>query len=200
MRIDATVGTPLTLDAAGTRDPDGHTLTYRWFFYSEAGHRHPGTAGVCWPASCRSEAEALRARVAFRQDRRGTARAAAARDARRRRHVARDRHAAGRRHGAHHSGRRGRRQPDADVVSTRHPHNPGELTSAFVSEPNTSHAVSCRHLPRKGGWHLSGKVPATFCVTGRSRGYFGVPARPAALGSPVGGGAWSVAAAGRAVR
>ncbi len=37
LRLDATVGLPLTLDAVGTRDPDGDTLSYSWFFYSEAG-------------------------------------------------------------------------------------------------------------------------------------------------------------------
>jgi hypothetical protein len=40
--ITATVGTPLTLDAAGTRDPDGSAVTYRWFLYSEAGSGIPG--------------------------------------------------------------------------------------------------------------------------------------------------------------
>jgi hypothetical protein len=35
--IDAVVGTPITLDATGTRDPDGQSLTYKWFFYPEAG-------------------------------------------------------------------------------------------------------------------------------------------------------------------
>jgi Protein of unknown function (DUF1593) len=40
--IDATVNVPVTLDAAGTRDPDGHALTYRWFFYPEAGTGIPG--------------------------------------------------------------------------------------------------------------------------------------------------------------
>ena len=40
--VNAAAGTPITLDASGTRDPDGHTLTYRWFFYSEAGTGIPG--------------------------------------------------------------------------------------------------------------------------------------------------------------
>lgn len=40
--VDATVGVPLTLDAAGTTDPDGHPLTYHWFFYPEAGTGIPG--------------------------------------------------------------------------------------------------------------------------------------------------------------
>ena len=40
--LDAIVGTPVTLDAAGTRDPDGHGLTYSWFFYPEAGTGIPG--------------------------------------------------------------------------------------------------------------------------------------------------------------
>jgi hypothetical protein len=40
--VNATVGVSLTLDAAGTRDPDGDTLTYTWFFYPEAGTGIPG--------------------------------------------------------------------------------------------------------------------------------------------------------------
>jgi cellulose-binding protein len=40
--VNATVGTPVTLDAAGTRDPDADTVNYRWFFYSEAGRGIPG--------------------------------------------------------------------------------------------------------------------------------------------------------------
>jgi hypothetical protein len=40
--IDAVVGIPLTLDAAGTRDPDGHAMKYTWFFYPEAGTGIPG--------------------------------------------------------------------------------------------------------------------------------------------------------------
>jgi hypothetical protein len=35
--IDVEVGKPVVLDAAGTRDPDGHPLKYRWFHYQEAG-------------------------------------------------------------------------------------------------------------------------------------------------------------------
>ena len=46
MRIDAAVGAAVTLDAGGTRDPDGHTLKYTWFFYSEAGTGIPGSARV----------------------------------------------------------------------------------------------------------------------------------------------------------
>jgi hypothetical protein len=42
IRIDALVGVPLTLDAAGTRDPEGHALKYSWFFYPEAGTGIPG--------------------------------------------------------------------------------------------------------------------------------------------------------------
>src|SRR5262249_17325078 len=42
LAIDATIGEPLTLDAGGTRDPDGDTLKYFWFFYPEAGSGMPG--------------------------------------------------------------------------------------------------------------------------------------------------------------
>ena len=42
MKVDATVGVALTLDAGGSRDPDGQTLAYNWFFYSEAGTGIPG--------------------------------------------------------------------------------------------------------------------------------------------------------------
>jgi hypothetical protein len=42
LQVDAVVGTPLTLDAAGTKDPDGNGLKYSWFFYSEAGTGIPG--------------------------------------------------------------------------------------------------------------------------------------------------------------
>jgi len=37
IEIEAVVGQRVVLDATGTKDPDGHSLRYRWFFYSEAG-------------------------------------------------------------------------------------------------------------------------------------------------------------------
>jgi hypothetical protein len=42
LEITARVGEPVALDAAGTRDPDGNALRYRWFFYPEAGTGIPG--------------------------------------------------------------------------------------------------------------------------------------------------------------
>ena len=48
--INARVGTALTLDAAGTRDPDGNRVTYTWFFYPEAGSGIPGQPVVLGPA------------------------------------------------------------------------------------------------------------------------------------------------------
>jgi len=35
--ITAKPGDQIQLDAAGTTDPDGHALTYKWFQYQEAG-------------------------------------------------------------------------------------------------------------------------------------------------------------------
>ncbi|HEY2431631.1 MAG TPA: nucleoside hydrolase-like domain-containing protein [Vicinamibacterales bacterium] len=40
--IEAKAGVPLTIDASATRDPDGNALSYRWFFYPEAGTGIPG--------------------------------------------------------------------------------------------------------------------------------------------------------------
>jgi len=40
--LEAQVGTPLTLDAAGTSDPDGDVLKFEWLFYPEAGSGIPG--------------------------------------------------------------------------------------------------------------------------------------------------------------
>jgi hypothetical protein len=47
--VAAVVGQPLTLDAAGTRDPDGHRLRYRWWLYAEAGTGIPGAPVVTGP-------------------------------------------------------------------------------------------------------------------------------------------------------
>jgi len=40
--LDAQVGVPVILDAAGTTDRDGNRLTFTWFFYPEAGTGIPG--------------------------------------------------------------------------------------------------------------------------------------------------------------
>jgi hypothetical protein len=42
LRIDAVVGTPVALEADGTRDPDSNRLKYSWVLYSEAGTGIPG--------------------------------------------------------------------------------------------------------------------------------------------------------------
>jgi hypothetical protein len=48
--VEAKIGVPLTLDATGTSDPDGNSLSYRWFFYSEAGTGIPGQPVATGPA------------------------------------------------------------------------------------------------------------------------------------------------------
>jgi hypothetical protein len=45
--LEAEIGQPITLDATGTRDPDGQPVTYHWFNYAEAGAgTGPGLAPV----------------------------------------------------------------------------------------------------------------------------------------------------------
>ncbi|MEO8481060.1 MAG: nucleoside hydrolase-like domain-containing protein [Acidobacteriota bacterium] len=41
LMMDVQAGAPVTLDAAGTSDPDHNALTYSWFFYAEAGSGIP---------------------------------------------------------------------------------------------------------------------------------------------------------------
>ena len=48
--IDAQVGVPTTVDAAGTHDRDGNALTYSWFVYPEAGTGIPGHPVVTGPS------------------------------------------------------------------------------------------------------------------------------------------------------
>jgi hypothetical protein len=50
LELDARVGQPLTLDAAGTNDPDGDSLRFTWFFYPEAGGGIPGQPLAVWHA------------------------------------------------------------------------------------------------------------------------------------------------------
>ena len=43
--IKAKVGTPVTLSAAGSKDPDGDRLAYNWFYYQEAASAISQAAG-----------------------------------------------------------------------------------------------------------------------------------------------------------
>ena len=54
--VDARVGTPVALDARETRDPDGHALTFRWWYYPEAGTGIPGRPVLTAPAPGRRRA------------------------------------------------------------------------------------------------------------------------------------------------
>lgn len=54
--IDAEVGRPITLDAAGTRDPDAQQLRYYWFDYREAGGTGTRLAAVSIEGSETSKA------------------------------------------------------------------------------------------------------------------------------------------------
>jgi hypothetical protein len=40
--VDAVVGRPVVLDGSASKDPDGHSLKFAWFYYAEAGTGIPG--------------------------------------------------------------------------------------------------------------------------------------------------------------
>ena len=50
VRVEAIAGVPVTISAAGTSDPDGDALSYRWVFYPEAGTGIPGQPVASGPA------------------------------------------------------------------------------------------------------------------------------------------------------
>jgi hypothetical protein len=50
VHVRARAGRPFTIDAAGTRDPDGDALRYEWFYYPEAGTGIPGRPVRLGPA------------------------------------------------------------------------------------------------------------------------------------------------------
>jgi hypothetical protein len=58
INISVSAGETLTLDATGSRDPDGDTIRYRWFEYTDI---NPGYAGIA-PLTI-EEATSLRARL-----------------------------------------------------------------------------------------------------------------------------------------
>ena len=114
--LDAQVGTPVILDAAGTTDPDGNTLKYSWFFYPEAGTGIPGQ-----PVRQREPRSGRRRGGPGGAACRHAPRAAAARRRRERERPAREGHPEGRRGRPRDPGRRGRREAEPDVVPARHP-------------------------------------------------------------------------------
>jgi hypothetical protein len=66
IEIEATVGQPVVLDAAGTTDPDGQPLTYSWIYYGEAG---TGIPDLPVRVRRRPPAAAAPARAAYRRRR-----------------------------------------------------------------------------------------------------------------------------------
>jgi hypothetical protein len=59
VRIEVRVGQAVTLDAAGSRDPDGHKLSYKWFHYPEAGF----VPGVDLAAATVADADSSKATI-----------------------------------------------------------------------------------------------------------------------------------------
>ena len=135
--IDATVGVPVTLDAAGTRDPDGHALTYRWFFYPEAGTGIPGQPVY------------VGRRFAGPPDPKvgGPASAPPSHRRARRHRGARDRGPEGRRHGARDPGRRRQRDAVADVVQEGDPDGAVRRTAVTADGSRLTAASRLRAAP-----------------------------------------------------
>ena len=143
--IDAEVGTSVTLDAAGTRDPDGHGLSLDWFFYPEAGSGIPGSR--CSHAPRPASPPARRPARAVSPPPRPAGRASPGEGGRR--EPARPgapRGAEGRRHRARHPRRRRRRHAEPHVLSPRDPEHqagrtgpPHTMTSPMQPTATTSH-------------------------------------------------------------
>ena len=120
--LDAEVGMPLTLDAAGTRDPDGQAVAFEWFFYPEAGAGIPGQPvfaprppSASPPTGNPGEGGIPSAPV------RRTARGSGQGGRRQRQRLAGRRDAEGGRDRPRHRRRGGRRHAEPHVVSAHHP-------------------------------------------------------------------------------
>ena len=114
--IDATVGTPVTLDASATRDPRRQCADVFVVLLSRGGHRHSGSARVRGRTSRRVRAWR---RAGFRRHPKAVRRSPRRASRSIARHVACHGDAESRWHGPRHPGGHRRRKPDADVVSAR---------------------------------------------------------------------------------
>ena len=129
IRIEATVGAPVTLEAGATRDPDDHALKYQLVLLCRGRHWHSRSTRVRrrpradrWGRRCRRRRHTLGPAGGPREPPPRV-------DDSERHHRPRDGHAARRGHGAHHPGGRGQRQPEPDVVPPRDPHDQAQVVS-----------------------------------------------------------------------